>query len=557
MKKTCTHCSAGFEITPDDLVFYDKVSPEFGGKKYAIPPPTMCPSCRRQQRLMFRNFFRLYHRECDLTGKKIISMYDKDVPFPVYEMHEWWDDAWDAESYSSEVHPSESFLLQVERLHRTVPRMSIVNSQCENTDYCNFSLASRNCYLVFGSVSNEDCSYGHIVWQSHDCFDCLYCYRCEFCYECIDCVQCHTINFSRDCDGCSDSMFLVHCNGCRSCFGCVGLKNKEYHIFNEAHTKEEYEQKIADLNIGSRETVEMAKLRVRELTGSEIVKTYHGFGCENVVGDYLYNCKNIVEGFDLKNCEDCSYSATLESFADSQDCNFSPAKSELCYNSITVHGHTLLCCHSCLNGSSNLSYCDNCYACQDCFGCAGLKNKRYCILNKQYTKEEYVKIVTQLTERMKVSGEWGEFFPHSFSPFAYNETIACEYFPLNEKEVGGRGWQWKMPTEENHKYMGPVAEIPNDIQKVDDDICEKILRCSTTNRLYKITSQELAFYRQMNLPVPTKCFDQRHKERMALRNPRKLWGRQCAKCSKEIQTTYAPERPEIVYCESCYLQTVY
>ncbi|KKP36762.1 MAG: hypothetical protein UR28_C0038G0001, partial [Candidatus Peregrinibacteria bacterium GW2011_GWF2_33_10] len=51
--------------------------------------------------------------------------------------------------------------------------------------------------------------------------------------------------------------------------------------------------------------------------------------------------------------------------------------------------------------------------------------------------------------------------------------------------------------------------------------------------------------------------DQRHKDRMALRNPRKLWKRNCIKCNAEIQTTYAPERKEIVYCEKCYLESVY
>ena len=34
-------------------------------------------------------------------------------------------------------------------------------------------------------------------------------------------------------------------------------------------------------------------------------------------------------------------------------------------------------------------------------------------------------------------------------------------------------------------------------------------------------------------------------------------GRKCDKCSKDMKTTYAPKRPEIVYCEECYLNEVY
>jgi len=33
--------------------------------------------------------------------------------------------------------------------------------------------------------------------------------------------------------------------------------------------------------------------------------------------------------------------------------------------------------------------CNYCHHCEDCFMCTWLHNKRYCILNKQYTKEEY------------------------------------------------------------------------------------------------------------------------------------------------------------------------
>jgi hypothetical protein len=42
-------------------------------------------------------------------------------------------------------------------------------------------------------------------------------------------------------------------------------------------------------------------------------------------------------------------------------------------------------------------------------------------------------------------------------------------------------------------------------------------------------------------------------------NPPKLWHRKCMKegCQNEFETSYAPERPEIVYCEKCYQQEVY
>jgi hypothetical protein len=484
-------------------------------------------------------------------------MYDVDCAFPVYELHEWWSDKWDPQSYGQQFDSKRPFFDQLVELHRKVPRMSIMNSNCENTDYCGISFNSRNCYMVFGNVGNEDCMNGHIVWLSKNCFDCLYIYRCEFCFECIDCVQCHSLGYSRDCDNCASSMFLEHCIGCRNCFGCVGLKNKEYCIFNEQHSKEDYTRMLKELNTGNIRTIDLARQRVQELIGHETVKYYHGFNCENVTGDYLYNCRNIVQGYDLKNSEDCKHCATSESFTNCYDCNFSGVPMQFSYQTMTSEGYGLLFCHTCLQPSANLIYCDNCFGCKDCFGCVGLKKKQYCILNKQYSKEEYEALVPEVIERMRKDKEWGEYLPPRISPFAFNETVAKEYFPLSKEEVLRRGWRWKDEKAEEQKYMGPPVVIPEDIAQVPDDITGKILRCEATGKLYKILPQELKFYRTMNVPVPRLCFMERQRQRFAMRNPRHLWKRKCGKCAKEIETTYAPERPETVYCEACYLSTVY
>ena len=74
----------------------------------------------------------------------------------------------------------------------------------------------------------------------------------------------------------------------------------------------------------------------------------------------------------------------------------------------------------------------------------------------------------------------------------------------------------------------------------------------------------------MGLPIPDQCFPCRLQDRLNRRNPRKLWHRQCVcdykvygntsqhrhhskgRCPNEFQTSYAPERAEIVYCEQCY-----
>jgi hypothetical protein len=159
---------------------------------------------------------------------------------------------------------------------------------------------------------------------------------------------------------------------------------------------------------------------------------------------------------------------------------------------------------------------------------------------------------------MRTNGEWGKFFPPALSPFGYNETIAHEYFPLTKSEAAAKGWNWYEESDDaEQKYMGPEIDVPDDVKNANDDIVKAIFRCETSGKLFKILPQELRFYREMSLPLPKKCFTERQRARFAIRNPRKLWNRQCSKCAKDIQTTYAPNRPEIVYCEACYLEAVY
>lgn len=137
--KTCQHCSASFPITDKDMEFYEKVSPVFSGKKYSIPTPTLCPDCRQQRRLSFRNERKLYKRKCDATGRDIISIYSPDKPFKVYHQDFWWSDKWDAMEYGRDFDFSKSFFEQFQELNHTVPTQAIyLDNRMENSDYCNY-----------------------------------------------------------------------------------------------------------------------------------------------------------------------------------------------------------------------------------------------------------------------------------------------------------------------------------------------------------------------------------------------------------------------------------
>jgi len=99
--------------------------------------------------------------------------------------------------------------------------------------------------------------------------------------------------------------------------------------------------------------------------------------------------------------------------------------------------------------------------------------------------------------------------------------------------------------------------LPLNANEIADDIIDKVILCEVTGKPYRITKGELEFYRKHTIPFPRKHPDQRYLERFQKRNPRHLRDRNCAKCSAPIKTSYAPERPEIVYCEQCYNKEIY
>jgi hypothetical protein len=177
-------------------------------------------------------------------------------------------------------------------------------------------------------------------------------------------------------------------------------------------------------------------------------------------------------------------------------------------------------------------------------------------LNKQYTQNKYELLVPKIIEHMKKTGEWGEFFPVQIAEFGYNETVSQEQYPLTKEEALKIGAKWKKSYPPN-KYQGEIIRIPDSIKEVNDSIIKQILPCAACGKNYKIITQELEFHRKNDIPLPSRCPDCRHLARIKQRNPNKLWSRTCAKCQALIQTTFAPDRSEIVYCEACYLKEVY
>jgi hypothetical protein len=555
MLKTCKKCQENFEITEADLEFYQKISlPVEGGE---IPAPTLCPPCRNQRRMAFRNDRFFYHRKCDLSGKPFISIYSPNSPYKVYMPSEWYGDLWDPKDYGREIDFNKSFLQQFKQLMLEVPRLGIDLVNCENSDYCNYCGDDKDCYLDIAGEDNEKCFFNLFVKHSYQVLDSTFVYNSKFCYQCLNCYDCYGCQFCQYCENCNDCLYCFDMKGCKDCLFSHGLRNKQYCIFNKQKTKEEYFKYLESLNLN------LYSQRQKLLAGwnkyrqeNAIFRDSYFLNCENCSGNNIKNSRNTFDSFNVSKCEDSAYLYDVLDAKDCRDLNYSLYKPELSYELISTLNMVRSGFSMASHYNNEVYYCDLTNYSSNLFGCVGMKRAQYCILNKQYSKEEYFELLPKIIELMRKFGEWGEFFDPQVSPFAYNETVANEYFTLNETSAVEQGFYWAKNQKEQ-QYKGSDYQIPDDISAVDDDIARQILRCDKSEKLYRVIPQEVQFYRKFKLPIPRVCPEQRHLDRFNSRQKRQLFDRSCDDCGVAVKSVYSNEVDFKVYCEACYLKAVY
>jgi len=590
--RNCQNCKKDFIIESEDFNFYEKIK---------VPPPTFCYLCRAQRRFTYRNERVLYKTKCAFSGKDIISMFSPNSGIKVYENEIWQSDQWDPMEYGQEYDFSKPFFVQFFELLKKVPIRNLGVVFEVNSPYVNHVGSPKNSYLIFNANEPEDCMYGHGVNQCRWCIDISYISKSEYCYEGFWLSQCSNSIFSSQCESSFNMVFSKNCSGCQDCFGCVNLRNKKYCIFNKEYKKEEYLEKIKSFNLGSYKNLQKIKKEVYEFWMKFPNKFIQGFQNTSVSGNYIENSKEVYKSFLIRESQNLRYCQNLLELPGCKDCwdySIWGDNSELVYE-----------CHSCGIGIQNIKFCVLCQenvhdleysmfcvrGSENLFGCVSLRNKQYFILNKQYSKEEYKKLVEKIKRQMDEMPyvdkkgrvyKYGEFFPAELSSVSYSTTLAQEYFPLDKEKASEEGYVWEEDPERNYKIDIETKDIPDSIIDVKDDFINKVIRCEHNgqcNQLcttaFKVIEDELNFYRKMNLPLPRLCPNCRTFERLKQRTGIPLHKRicQCAgrasldneyqnttlhnhgmiACLNEFETSYTPDRPEIVYCEKCYQQEVY
>ncbi len=585
--RQCQNCKKDFTIESEDFVFY---------KKMDVPPPTWCPQCRLIRRMAMDNTRTIYPSQCARCSKPQISGLHPTSPLSAYCNECWWGDGWEGLDYGRGVDFTRPFLSQVKELMMAVPWMArpADSPTIVNSEYCMSVGNLKNCYLLFHADFDENCAYCDTTNNSKDCFDCNMLNECELCYECVNMQVCYKAFHCVDCEHSNTILFCRDLSGCSHCFGCVGLRKKEYCFFNEQLTKIEYEQRLADFHQGSYQAQQAMIDRAHRAWLKFPRKYVHGKQNEDVSGDYIGHSKNTHHSFQVLRCEDSKYISIvgLAPVKDSYDYySWGDGASRIYECTAVGMGADMLKFSYMIWPSCNeIEYSMYAISSSNCFGCIGVRKKQYCILNKQYTKEEYEELVIKIKQHMNEmpyvdsvgrTYRYGEFFPTELSPFAYNESRVQEYFSLVKEGALAQGYTWR---DREERSVSPTIESENlqdDIGDASDATSKEIIACEHAGRCldqctggFKVIAQEFSFYQKMNLPLPRLCPSCRYAKRVEYRNPMKLWTRQCqcggssstdgvyansathahgeAPCPTTFQTAYSPDRPDIIYCAECY-----
>lgn len=578
--RPCQNCKNPFTIEPEDFAFYEKMK---------VPAPTFCPECRMIRRMVFRNERLLFRRKDDHDGKEIFSGIPPQAPVKVYEKEYWWSDAWDPMEYGRGYDFSRPFFEQLRELMHRVPWPSRNVVRIINSDYSNNAGDLKNCYLCFNAGGGEDSAYLVDIFNQKNCFDVSSTTNSELCYDGMAVRDCYKTFYSATCERCHEVWLSRDCIGCTDCFGCVNLRNKQYYIFNQPYTKEEYFATLERLlQDGSYRAFAAAKERAYAVWRAHPYRYMLGWHNTNVTGDWLVNSKNARHCFNGTEVEDSAWCQNaVQGVRDSYDFSMGGVKCELMYEAEDIWDNcrNVRFSFNCWPASQDMEYSANCPSSANLFGCVSLKKKSYCILNKQYSRDDYVTLRERIirhmdemsyTDRQENIYRYGEFFPSEFSPFGYNETIAHDFFPLTKETAEAKGFLWREPETREYQTTIDAANLPDRIGDVPDSILKEIIKCAECGNAYRIIQMELDFLRQMSLPLPRLCPNCRHTERLKLRNVPRFYVRRCqcagqksnngtyenfashdhgaGHCPNQFETSYAPDRPEIVYCEQCYQQ---
>ena len=380
---------------------------------------------------------------------------------------------------------------------------------CENSDYADSTLNVKNAYISFIIINNcENVLYSFSVKDNcKDVINWLSVWdSSNIVYQSSWILKSFKIFYSRYINNSNNIWFSSNLIWCFECIFCDELENQKYCINNNILEKEEY-FKQKDIILKEKNSFKKYFNKINKIWKNIVSK--------NSKWSYIVNSENIENWYFCSNINDWRnlilvWSVNWNKNMYDTFSGWTPyweefywvmwANGDNLYNSINI----IL--------SSNIFYSYFLESCSFCIWCIGLKNKSYCILNKQYTKAEWEILADKIFKQMDNDWILWDFFSSDINPFYFNDTMAWLIGNFKKEEVVKEWYMWR--NEEIKVDIPEWAQVINTKEldkfqwfdgnwnwKINLEILKKVIKDEKWN-YYKIVKMEYDFLVKYWLPIP-------------------------------------------------------
>ena len=318
----------------------------------------------------------------------------------------------------------------------------------------------------------------------------------------------YNIFYSRYITNCNNIWFSSNLIWCSECINCDDLQNKKYCIENKEYSKEEYLKKKKEILKDKKEFLNYYK---------KINKKALNYNSKNVSWNALYFSENAHNSYFLKRIKNANNTMVwdwfdfCENVYDSFDIWINSKDLYWCFW-VWLNSTNIYLSWGSWENSSNIFYSYALGSCSHCIWCIWLKNKSYCILNKQYSKQEWEELSDKIFSQMEKDWILWDFFPWELNPFYFNDTMAWLLWDFTKEEVEKEGYMWRdkeikvdipewsevISTKDLNNYQWYNE---NWEWKINPEILEKIIKDDKWN-YYRIIKMEYDFLIKHWLPLP-------------------------------------------------------
>ena len=415
-----------------------------------------------------------------------------------------------------------SFFDQFEKLWKSVYLPNLISFwQNTNADYGDTVLQSKNIYLSFGVIVDcENIMYSFTVKDGcRNIYNsCFVMETCENVYNSIGIAKSYNIFYSHFVSNSANIRFSSNLIGCSECIFCNKLQNTSYCINNTQLDKEQYfaeKEKILSQKL----SFDKWKVAVSKLADPIV--------SDNVSGNCIIESENIQDGqfvYHIRNGKNIMFAGTKDGNQEVYNCIAagSPYGQDM-YNSVSINGDNIYCCVHCAFWT-NTYYSYYLNECSYCLWCIGLKNKHFCILNKQYTKKEWFVLVEKIFAQMEKEWILWDFFPWRLCPFYINDTVGWILWKITKQTAIEQGYirrdegvKTDISWQDNVVTMSELDTFESQTpeRSIDTKVLDYVIADSQWN-CYKILEGELNFLLTHKLPLPRKHRLDRMKENFRL-----------------------------------------